>query len=128
MLFTAALLIFLVGCMHSVLGGRRLIGPIARMGDLPVILGDVRLSRLTLRAGWHGLTAAYWAIASLLAYMQARPEATNTPFLVMAAALFGATGLAALILSRGRHLSWAMFLPAAILCAIAAVRSWAPPG
>jgi hypothetical protein len=121
MLYAAALLIFFVGCMHSVLGGRRLIGPIARMNALPVILGDIRLSRLTLRAGWHGLTAAYWAIAALLAYMQVRPEAMSAPFLVMAAGLFGATGLTALILSRGRHLSWLMFLPAAILCALAAL-------
>lgn len=122
MLLIAALLIVLVGLMHSLIGGKRLIGPIVRMKDLPVILGDVRLSRLTLRAGWHALSIVYWGMALLLAYMHAAPADLNRPFLVMAALVFGVTGLAALILSRGRHLSWVLFLPAAALCAASAAQ------
>lgn len=122
MLLTAALLIFLVGLVHSLIGGRRLIGPIVRMQSLPVILGDIALSRLTLRAGWHALTMVYWAMALLLAHMHDAPGDRNRPFLVMAACVFGVTGLAALMLSRGRHLSWTLFLPAAALCAASAAQ------
>ena len=117
MALAAAVLIVLVGVMHSAVGGRRLVGPIARRDDLPVILGDMRLSRLTLRAGWHALTLAYWGFAALLAWPTIDPAARSAPVLVVAAILFGATGAAAFALSRGRHLSWLLFLPAAALCA-----------
>jgi hypothetical protein len=53
MLLIAALLTILVGAMHSVLGGKRLIAPILRMEGLPIILGSLKNTRLTLLVGWH---------------------------------------------------------------------------
>ncbi|MCG8441878.1 MAG: hypothetical protein MI723_08720 [Caulobacterales bacterium] len=118
MLLIASVLTVLVGALHSLAGGRRLIGPIARLDGLPVILRDPRLTRLTLRAGWHALSVTWWAMAAAMAVMQARPDLRSDVFLWMVSGLFGACGLAALVLSAGRHPSWLMFLPVAALTAL----------
>ena len=117
MLFVAALLTVAVGLMHSVLGGRRLIEPIAGMDGLPVILGSVERTKLTLRGGWHMLSVTWWGMAVALAYMQAVPETKSALFLWMVAGVFGFCGAGALLLSRGAHLSWLFFLPVSAITA-----------
>lgn len=55
--------LFLVGAMHSVLGGATLIRPLLAQSDFPVVLGSQRNGRLTLWFGWHALTLFWWAQA-----------------------------------------------------------------
>ena len=105
----AAVLLVIVGLFHSVIGGKRLIAPIVARSDLPVILGSIEMSRVTLRAGWHALTLFWFALAIALVL------ASRLPFEPMVYSVFGAafliSGVIAVILGRGRHLSWLFFLP-----------------
>lgn len=107
----AAVLLVLVGLFHSVLGGQRLIAPIVAREDLPAILGSRTMSRVTLRAGWHLLTVMWFALAAILVLDQL----AVAEFRQLTLGVFGGTfvfcGVMALILSRGKHLSWAFFFP-----------------
>lgn len=120
MLLIAAILTIAVSLMHSVLGERRLIGPLLRREDLPVILGSLKNTRLTLRIAWHITSLMWWGIAAVLAYMHVAPETASVAFLWMVSAVFGVSGAAALVASRGKHRSWVFFLPIAVLTGYAA--------
>ncbi len=120
MLLIAALLTILVGVMHSALGGRRLIAPILRMEGLPVILGSLKNTKLTLLVGWHIATLTWWGLAAMLIYLHFTPDHAAKAFLWMVAAVFAISGVAALGLSRGAHLSWVLFLPIAAITGYAA--------
>ncbi len=122
MLAAAALLLVLVAAMHSLLGGRRLIRPLLAMEHFPVILGSVERSRLTLWVGWHMLSITWLVLAGLLVVMQLQPAQRSPAFLAACAGLFAVCGLSALILSRGRHLSWLFFLPISLLLVIDILR------
>lgn len=115
MLETAAVLLVLVGAMHSILGGRNLITPLLAREDFPVILGSRRNGRLTLWFGWHALTFFWWAQAYVLWRMAGDTALAGPVTLAAWAVACGLIGLAALIVSKGKHLSWVFFLPLAAL-------------
>ncbi len=101
----AALLLTLVGVLHSVLGERFLLGPLIR--DLPRVPLGSAFAKRTLRAAWHLTTVALWGVAAVIA----RPEA--------AAMLLAVTLLATAVLlgvwTRGAHFAWPLFAAAAIM-------------
>jgi hypothetical protein len=113
MLFLAAILLFLVGLVHSVLGEKNLIHPLFAQEDFPVVLGSQRNGRLTLWFGWHALTLFWWAQASLLTIMALDIENAAQTTLIALAIACGLLGLVALIGSKGKHLSCVFFLPLA---------------
>lgn len=113
MLEAAAILLFLVGLMHSVLGEKNLIRPLLAREDFPVILGSVRNAKLTLWFGWHALTLFWWAQAIVLIVMARHPGAAVETTLLTWALACGIMGMLALVVSKGRHLSWIFFLPLA---------------
>jgi len=115
MLIAAAILTVLLALMHSILGARRLITPITRMEGLPAILGSRRMSELTLHVGWHLLSLTWLGMAGVMVAMQVMPSLHSHAFLWFVTGVFGVSGLLALFISRGRHLSWVLFLPVAIL-------------
>jgi hypothetical protein len=115
MLIFAAFLLFTVGAMHSVVGGKRVIAPILRRSDLPVILGSVENTRITLSVGWHILTVFWWGQAVVLVVVAVAPEHVITAFLLSLSACSALAGVLALILSRAKHLSWILFLPLALI-------------
>jgi len=123
MLLIAALLTILVSAMHSVLGGRRLIAPILRMEGLPAILGSLNNTRLTLLVGWHIASLTWLGLAAMLVYLHFTPDHAAQAFLWMVAAIFAISGVAALVLTRGAHLSWVLFLPIAAITGHAALTS-----
>lgn len=120
MLITAATLLVLVGLMHSVLGGKRLISPLLKRTDLPIILGSVENTRLTLWVGWHLLTFVFFGQAILLVVIALSPENAITTAIISVSISTGLAGLLALVLTRGKHRSWIMFLPISALTALAA--------
>lgn len=107
----SAVLLVLVGLFHSVIGGKRLIAPIVVREGLPTILGSRTMSRVTLKAGWHLLTVMWFALAAVLVL----DGLAIAEFRQLTLLVFGGTfvfcGVIALILSRGKHLSWAFFFP-----------------
>jgi hypothetical protein len=118
MLILAAALLFYVGLMHSWIGGKRLINPILRRADLPIILGSIENTRLTLWAGWHLLSLFWWGQAVVLIVIEVAPGMAISAMLLTLSASSALAGALALILSRGKHKSWIMFLPLAFITLI----------
>ena len=117
MFIFSALLLFLVGVMHSALGGPHLVHPLANRHDLPVILGSRKNSRLTLLIGWHALTLVWWGQAAVLLVLAKDPALAVPAFLMSVSVVSALLGVAAICLSRGRHMSWVFFLPLAVCTA-----------
>lgn len=122
MLFLAAALLIAVTAMHSIIGEVRLIRPLLRLKGLPVILGSRENTQATIRVAWH-ITSLFWVgLAILLVRLQLSTVDLAAWFLWTATAAFALSGAAAVILSRGRHLSWVFFIPIALLCGVFASR------
>jgi hypothetical protein len=120
MLILAAALLFLVGLMHSVLGGRRLITPLLERPDLPIILNSIANTRLTLWVGWHLLTLFFWGNAVLLIVIAIDPARAVTAALMVISSCTGLAGSLAVTLTRGKHKSWIMFIPVSVLTGLSA--------
>lgn len=115
MIFVAAILLILVGLMHSVMGEKNLIRPLLAQENFPIVLGSQRNGRLTLWFGWHALTLFWWSQAYVLVQMGFDPSRAGQSTLISLAYASGALGLVALFVSKGKHLSWVFFLPMAVI-------------
>jgi hypothetical protein len=105
----SAILTAALGIVHSVLGERRLIGPLLAPGERTGLLAK-RFARNILRFAWHLTSIAWWGLAAVLAGADSR-----SAVLVAVAATLALSGLVVLYSSRGRHLAWPVFLAAAAL-------------
>jgi hypothetical protein len=118
MLLVAGALAILIAVAHSVLGERYILVRLFRREGLPRLFGGTEFTQRTLRFAWHITSIAWCGLAGLL-FLLARPQVPTRQDLAAAiAATFAATGLVALVGSRGRHLSWLVFF------AIAALAYW----
>lgn len=118
----AAGLFFLLGIAHSYLGERYILIRLFRRPDLPVLFGSDLFTRRTLRMAWHLTTVASWTLAALL-LLTANTDAAGLSraqvcFVVGGGAL--GCALVAGIGTRGRHLSWVVFLAITVLLWIGA--------
>jgi hypothetical protein len=110
----AAILLFIIGTVHSWLGERRLIGPLLATGHRQGLLKKSAFACQVLRFAWHLTTVAWWGIGAMLLVLSWAPlEPTGRLILWITAATFLVTGLATLLTSRGRHLAWPVFLAVA---------------
>ena len=114
MLQLAAVLIFLLGLAHSLLGERFILVRLFRREDLPKLFGGTAFTTQTLRFAWHLTTIVWWGFAVLLWQLAAGP--VSTPFILKVIGYTSiASGLLPLVFTRGRHLSWVvLFLVGAI--------------
>jgi hypothetical protein len=120
--FSAAVLTFLIGLAHSVLGERlvfrrmRLAGAIPTNGGSVLREGHVRI----LWASWHVATVLGWCVAAALVWLSLPSSgAQGAPFVarsIVAAML--ACSLLVLVGTKGRHLGWAGFLGVAVLAGV----------
>jgi len=121
MILIAAVLLICVGLMHSVVGHKKLIAPLIKRDDLPIILGSLQNTKLTILVGWHITTLFWWVIAFALIWLRFDPVHLPQALLSATSAACAVSGLAALILSKGKHLSWVFFLPIAMFLMLAAI-------
>jgi hypothetical protein len=113
-LYIAAVLAVATGIAHSYLGERYLLIRLFRRNDLPRLFGSSEFTVRVMRFAWHVTSVAWWGFAAVLVLLAHPPVSVQsigavvaTTFLVhFAVALFG---------SRGKHLSWAVFLAIAVL-------------
>lgn len=109
MYYVGAFLLFVVGFAHSYLGERYILIRLFRRGELPKLFGGTEFTKNTLRFAWHLTTVAWWGFATILLHL-----ATSPPNPVLVGNIIGVTFLThfgmALIGSKGRHLSWVIFL------------------
>ena len=115
---TAAALTLLVAGAHSYLGERYILIRLFRRDDLPKLLGSAEFTKQTLRLAWHITSVAFIGLAAVLNLLP--PTGRGSPSLPAQAiaATFAASGIVALVGSRGRHLAWIAF------CAVAALACW----
>ncbi len=121
LLYIAASLIVAVGVAHSYLGERYILVRLFRRGDLPKLFGGTEFTRRTLRFAWHITSIAWLGLAAVLVVLAHPPASAGTLGLVVGCTFLG-HGVVALVGSRGRHLSWPVFLAIGFL-AICATRT-----
>ena len=106
----AAALAVLLGVAHSYLGERYILTRLFRRGDLPRLFGGVEFTQQTLRFAWHLTSVAWVGFAGLLAMLASSPHGTGRTQAQVISVTFALSGALALIGSKGRHLSWIVFL------------------
>ncbi len=110
-LVIAAALLFALGTAHSYLGERHILTRLFRRTDLPKLFGSDLFTRRTLRFAWHITTIAWWGFGLLLlAAARSDEPLSRTTLGAIVGGTFLVSGLVALVASRGRHLSWPVFL------------------
>ena len=116
-LLVSAVLTVITALTHSVLGERRLIGPLARMRE-GILAND--LARQVVRFAWH-FTSALGMIAALALYLAAiDPSAIDPRLIVLIGLVLAGSGLIDAIYTRGKHIGWPL-LTAAGASALAAL-------
>lgn len=114
MLTAAAAIFVLLAVAHSLLGERFIISRLLRRGDLPKIFGSASFTGQTLRYCWHLTSVLGLGMAYLLIQLgQGDPAVALVRTLAVTA--FVGTAMA-IVITRGRHLSWVGFLMAGIIC------------
>lgn len=114
----AAALIVALGLAHSYLGERYLLQRLFRREDLPRLFGSAEFTRRTLRFAWHVTSVAWLGLAAVLVLL-ARPPLSARSLGLAVGLAFLVQGVIALAGSRGRHLSWPIFLAVGILAIFA---------
>jgi len=109
-LLTAALVAFLVGLAHSVLG-EKLIFSRLRWGQVVPSSGTGLLQGRHIRilwASWHALTVFGWCIAAVLFWLSLPLTGQNQATLIESAILVASLVSSALVCfaTRGRHPGW----------------------
>jgi len=111
-------LLFALGAAHSYLGERYLLMRLFRRPDLPKLMGSDVFTKRTLRFAWHLTTVAWWGIGAMLLVSARAGRSVPTGDVGAVVAVTSAvSGVVALLWTRGRHLSWVVFL-------IIAVTAW----
>ena len=105
MLQLAAVLIFLLGLAHSLLGERYILVRLFRRKNLPKLFGGTEFTTQTLRFAWHITTIVWWGFAVLLWQFSSGPASTPLNLKVIGYT-FIASGLLPLVITRGKHVSW----------------------
>lgn len=119
LLFFAAFLAFAVGLAHSVLGERYILCRLFRRADLPHLFGGPEFTVRVLRFAWHLTTIAWWGFAAILVLLAQQSLSVRSVSLVLAVT-FLVTCVITLVVSRGRHLAWPVFLAIGIVSLYAA--------
>ncbi|MDH3596292.1 MAG: hypothetical protein OEU09_09660 [Rhodospirillales bacterium] len=123
-LFVAAILTIGIGAVHSWLGERRLIGPLLSPQRRQGILASSTFARQVLRFAWHLTTLAWWGMGAMLVALVSSPlDGQDRTVLLIIGLTFLLTGTVILIVSRGRHLAWPVFLMIAGLSVVPLLQS-----
>lgn len=119
MLLTAAILLAGLGVFHSVLGERYIIRRLLRRDDLPTLFGGTTFTAGTIRFAWHITTLLALGIAAVLVALAF--ELGERAILTTIGATLLVCAVLPIVFTRGRHLSWLVFLVAGGCCIAAAV-------
>jgi hypothetical protein len=108
MLYVAAMLMLITGLAHSYLGERFVLMRLQR-DSLPKLFGSTEFTAGTLRFVWHLLTVAWWGLAWLVLISAGGSYSSSQALQVVAAVAF-VSAVLPLYFTRGKHLSWVVFL------------------
>jgi len=113
-LYFAASLAVAVGLAHSYLGERYLLTRLFRREDLPRLMGSADFTKRTLRFAWHLTSVAWWGFAAIMVLLAHPPLSPSLLGMVVGIA-FLIHCLVSLVASKGRHLSWPVFLAIGVI-------------
>ncbi|MCF8439638.1 MAG: hypothetical protein K9H23_04825 [Saprospiraceae bacterium] len=120
LLLISAGLLGITGLAHSYLGERYILIRLFKSDSLPKLFGSDDFTRRTLRFAWHITTIACWGFAAILVLMAS--AALNFQNVATAlAATFLLSAATAFVGSKGKHLSWVVFLFVGVVCLWAAI-------
>jgi hypothetical protein len=117
-LLLAAALCVLVSVIHSWLGERKLIGPLLAPENRAKPLNS-GFARKVLRYAWHVTSVTWTGVGLVLVALAFAPlDRSATHILVIVGGMFLMMGILTLLLGRGRHHAWIVFLAIAALTAM----------
>ena len=114
-LLVAAALLTATAAAHSFLGERYILTRLFRRDNLPRLFGSDWFTKRTLRFAWHLTSVAWLGFAALLVLGAEGVIPSSTALLRVIAATFFLSAIIAGLASRGKHLSWPVFLAIALL-------------
>lgn len=107
--YLSAILLIGIGLAHSYLGERYILIRLFRRDNLPKLFGSDELTKNTLRFAWHLTTLAWFGFAAILIYM-AQGELRFSVLGNIVGITFILHSLVSLVIAKGKHLSWLVFL------------------
>lgn len=102
-------LVLLTCLTHSIVGERRLIGPLMQL-RVGVLQND--LARQVLRFAWHLTSALGLIVAWLLVSYARSPSAIDPAMIVLIGLILAGSGLIDAIYTRGKHIGWPLLFAA----------------
>jgi drug/metabolite transporter (DMT)-like permease len=112
-LLIAAVLTTAIALAHTLLGERYVLRPFLA-GPVPKLFGSERFMRRTLRYAWHLTSLLGLGFAALLAFF-ARGPMQHVTAIEIVSATFLLSALMSIIMTRGKHFSWIVFLAIGLL-------------
>lgn len=118
----AAVLLFVIGTVHSVMGERLIFRRMRESRAIPINGGQVLQEAYVriLWASWHVATVLGWCMAAVLVWLSLPSpgvQGTSAPGQAIVAAML-ACSLLVLVGTKGRHLGWVGFLGVAGLATL----------
>ena len=102
--------------VHSVLGERRLVGPLLRQRE-GILQHD--LARFLVRAVWHFMSVTFLILAVGLLASVSWWSKSETALLAATAIGIGGSGIYDAFGSRGRHIGWPLLVAIGLLAGLA---------
>lgn len=116
-LVVSAVLTILMAIAHSVVGEILILIPLQKAEGLPAVRGSVRTTKSTLRFAWHVTSVLGIGIFIILYHYSAVPEFNPEQIFILRtlSLTFFTSFVIAIVGSRARHPSWAVFILVSIL-------------
>ena len=112
------MLLMLCGLAHSILGERYILTRLFKRGNLPPLFGNEQFTKGTLRFTWHITSVAWFGFAALVLLL---PDAKI--LLCTISVVFAISGVCSAYFTKGKHLSWLVFLAISSLSLASALAS-----
>lgn len=109
MLLIGAILLFIIGIIHSYLGEKYILIRLFKRDNLPKLLGSDWFTKRVLRFAWHLTTVSWWGFSAILLVLSMPSIHMKNQILIIISIVFVASALVSLVFSRGKHLSWVFF-------------------
>lgn len=121
MIEVASILCFVVGMIHSILGERYILIRLFRRDNIPRLFGSDYFTKGTLRFVWHITTFAWWGFGYLLWLISTSQDISSQTVLYVISAVSLFSGIFSFGFTKGKHLSWLVFLGIAGITYYAAI-------
>ena len=114
LLLLAALVVAVIGLVHSILGERVVFPRLFALPDLPLLRRDRTYTVHVLRYAWHLTSVAWWAFAAILIMVWLGAADMRRASVLIVALTLLASGVVILATAGRRHPAWPLFLVAGL--------------